>query len=291
MNSPAPAEAPAKSTVKVVATDPDLAHFTEEVDRTFSLTEARESFWGLEEEFRRLLHSGFVSRFFQAELDKLKSNPAYAGDWRPNQTIVHRGRGWALAVWLFETPRRFIHSTPYHAMYAPLGQQSLHYDIYKLPEGYRNAVFDPSLKLEPAGSGVTCPGGILLLQSDQYAYDFKVEQPLPVLKFTTSAFDTLEWLFAKDSLHAWQANDSELIWTQLRVASYVLGRLAHQSSQEPLELLTTHPHHSVRWAAIQNLGRLSRSAALTKVEAALNDPHPHVRAAAAKTLRQLKSKN
>ena len=70
----------------------------------------------------------------------------------------------------------------------------------------------------------------------------------------------------------------------------ILGRLAHQSSLEALEQLTSHGHHAVRWAAVQNIGRLSRSVALVKLEQALDDPHPHVRRAAAKSLQQLKLK-
>ena len=269
--------------------DPFLARFTEQVDLNIG-NNPPDSFWNLEEEFRRLLHSGFVAGFVNRELQRLVATPSHMGDWRPNQAMLHRGRGYALALWLFEKPRQYIHSTPFYGMYAPLGRESLYYDIYKLPRGYRNDVFDPSIRLEPAGSGITAPGGILLLQSDQYVYDFRIEKPLPVLKFTTAAFQTMEWLFTKESLHAWQANDSELISTQLRVAAYVLGRLAHQSSLEPLELLATHPHHAARWAAIQNLGRLSRTSAQEKLHKALDDPHPHVRNAAARTLRQLKQK-
>lgn len=281
---PAPGTAPPPP-----SRDPHLARFTGQVDLNIG-NDPPDSFWSLEEEFRRLLHSGFLAGFINRELRRLMDTPSHMGDWRPNQAMIHRGRGYALALWQFEQPRRYIHSTPFYGMYAPVGTESLYYDIYKLPRDYRNDVFDPAIRLEPAGSGITAPGGILLLQSDQYVYDFRIAKPLTVLKFTTAAFHTMEWLFNRDSLHAWQANDSELISTQLRVAAYVLGRLAHQTSLEPLELLATHPHHAARWAAIQNLGRLNRTAAQEKLRKALDDPHPHVRNAAAKTLRQLKLK-
>lgn len=266
-----------------------LARFVEQVDRNLRLGEP-EPFFNLEEEFRRLVHSGFLVPYLNVQIEALTRDPGHLGDWRQNQLVVHRGRGYALTVWLFDKPRQHIHTSSFYGMFAPVGKDSLCYDIYKLPPHYRNDVFDPGVKLEPAGSGITAPGGILLLQSDEYAYDFKFERPLAVLKFTTSSFHSLEWLFNKDNLHAWQANDSELKWTQLRVASYILGRLAHQSSVEPLEQLATHPHHAVRWAAIQSLGRLSRTAALAQLENALDDPHPHVRRAAGKTLQQIRQK-
>jgi hypothetical protein len=271
------------------APDADLGHFVEQVEQTFK-PDALESFWSLEEEFRRLVHSRCPTAFFNRELRRLAGNPSFMGNWRPNQMMLHRGPGYALSIGLFDKPRQYIHSSPFYGMYAPLGQESLYYDIYKLPQTYRNGVFDPSVRLEPAGSGITAPGGILLLQTDQYVYDFRIERPLPVLKFITAPYQTMEWLFSKEQLHAWQANDSELVSTQLRVSAYILGRLAHASSLEALEQLSTHGHHAVRWAAVQNIGRLSRSVALTKLEQALDDPHPHVRRAAAKTLRQLKAK-
>lgn len=266
-----------------------VSEFIEQVDASFVRSDL-ESFWSCEPAFRRLLASSFAADMLKQELQDIAGDPVHVGDWQPGQLMVHRGSGFALSLSLFETSRRYVHTTPYYAMYAPVGQVALHYDIYRLPENYLNAVFDPAQRLERAGSGVTAPGEVLQLQSRQYAYDFRIDQPLLVAKFTTAPFHTLEWLFSKETLRAWQANDSELTATQLRVAAYLLGRLAHQSSLEPLLLLTTHANHAVRWAAIQGLGRLSRTEAMAKLELAQNDPHPHVRRAAAKTLRQLKEK-
>ena len=289
MNSSPAAVAPAAASVPALdEAATDLAMFLEQVERRFR-AETPESFWTLEEAFRCLVHSGGLGAVFNRELQRLLDNPSYMGNWRPNQMMLNRGRGHALSIWLFDQPRRYIHTTPFYGMYAPLGTESLHYDIYRLPPGYRNAQFDPSLRLEPAGSGMTAPGGILLLQSEQYVYDFHIERPLPVAKFTTASYQTLEWLFERDSLQAWQANDSELVSTQLRVSAYILGRLADASSLEALQALGSHGNHSVRWAALQNIGRLNRGAALEQLQQALSDPHPHVRRAAAGSLRRIQT--
>lgn len=275
---------------QIIHMNREVADFAEAVDRVFVRDEI-ETFWRCEDAFRRLLDSGFAAEMFRHELRAIVDDATYIGDWQRSQLMVQRGSGFALSLALFETPRRYIHTTPYYGMYAPLGAQGLHYDRYRLPANYRNDVFDPSLRLEPAGSGVTRPGAILQLLSAEYAYDFRVEQPTLVAKFTSAPFHTLEWLFSKDSLRPWQANDSELSSTQLRVAAYILGKLAHQSSLEPLLAMTRHPHHAVRWAAIQAVGRLSRTEALTQLQRAQADPHPHLRRAAAKTLKQLEGKN
>jgi hypothetical protein len=288
---PIPSGAAALATAPAAAAPaaiPELSRFLEEVERRFR-PEAPESFWALEEAFRDLVLGGALPAVFNRELQRLLDNPCYMGNWHPHQMTLDRGRGHVLSIWMFDQPRRYIHSTPYYGMFAPLGAESLHYDVYRLPENYRNAQFDPQARLEPAGSGFTAPGGVLLLQSDQYVYDFKVERPLAVAKFTSAAYHSLEWLFERDSLRAWQANDSELVSTQLRVSAYILGRLADASSVEVLQTLGNHRNHSVRWAAVQNIGRLDRQAALQSLRQALDDPHPHLRRAAAGTLRRLQT--
>ncbi len=276
------AEAPATGATAIT----ELDHFRDAVEQCFR-AESPDTFWRLEDAFRQLLTDGTLAAVFNRELRRLLDDPCYMGNWRANQIMLNRGRGHVLSIWLFDQPRRYIHSTPYYGMFAPLGTESLHYDVYRLPQNYRNAQFDPEVRLEPAGSGFTAPGGVLLLQSDQYVYDFKVERPLAVAKFSTAAYHTLEWLFERETLRAWQANDSELVSTQLRVAAYILGRLADASSLEALQSLSDHRNHSVRWAAVQTIGRLDREAALQRLRQALDDPHPHLRRAAAGSLRRL----
>jgi hypothetical protein len=262
-----------------------LAKFVEQVQQRFH-PEHLESFWTLEEDFRQLAAGGFATAWLNAELERVRSDPAYMGDWRPNRLMVQGGRGWHLSIRLIEASSTHIHSNPSLAMYTPVGAESLRYNIYRLPEEYDNTVFDPTLQLEPAGLGITAPGGVLL-QSERFVYDFHTARPVTVLSLATAPFQTLEWLFSRNNLHALQANDSELASTRLRVVAYVLGRMARPSSVESLRELASHPHHAVRWAAIQNLGRVSRSAVIPVLEQAVNDPHPHVRRAAVKTLRQL----
>jgi len=248
------------------------------------------TFWACEEYLRRFLDEGGAIRSLNDELHKLAADEHYLGDWLPNDVVLSRGTGWALSLALLDGPKRYIHALPFQAMYAPLDEARLTGDRYLLPPEYRNEVFDPTVRLEPAGSVSAGRHEIIALHSDQYAYDFQVQQPQAVLRLVTTALRPLEWLFSKGTLQAWQANDADLGFTQLRVAANVLGRIAHQLSIGPLRQLAAHPHHAVRWAAIQNLGRLNRSEALAKIREAVNDPHPHVRRAAQKTLDALERK-
>jgi len=266
---------------------PSIQDFIETVDREFA-RERMESFWDLELPFRDFVRSGALALALDAELERTVANPSYMGQWRANQLVVHRGRGFALSVWLFESTRQYVHSMPFYGMYAPLGTQSLNFTRYELPADYRNDVFDPGKQIHSPSRGEVAPGEVLKLYSDRYVYDFQIDQPIVVAKLTCAAFQSMEWLFNKQTGYAWQANDSEINATQLRVAAYILGKLADPTSVEPLKQLTAHPNHAVRWAAVQALGRINRSAAVEKLQQALDDPHPHLRRAAAKTLSQLK---
>lgn len=266
--------------------DSRLREFIAETGRRFQ-RENLDSFWECEPDFRKLLDRGFLTDVVNEELRKLAADPHQVGTWLPNELILHRGGRLVLALSLLDEPKRYIHALPFHALYAPVAPGALAYERYRLPAAYRNELFDPALKLVPTGSGSVAAGDVLGLHSDQYAYDFKLPQPVLALRFMTTAWGTQEWLFSRGDLRAWQANDADLSYTQLRVAAYVLGRFAHQSSIEPLKLLAGHPHHAVRWSAIQNLGRLSRSEALVLIKQSANDPHPHVQRAARKTLEQL----
>ena len=251
---------------------------------------APERFWQAQDAFRAFLASSYLRDALNEHLTGLLADPCHFGDWQPSEWLLHRGRGFALAVSVFEQPRRYIHALPFYAMYAPVGGESLSFDRYRLPEAYHNPVFDPGLKLLRVDSGTVSAGEMLALRTREFAYDFHLPKPVVVLKLTTAPILPLEWLFQKDTLQSWQANDADLTSTQLRVAADVLGKFAHQSSLEPLKLLTSHGHHAVRWTAIQNLGRLNRSAAVAKLEEACSDPHPHIRHAARKTLGQSSTK-
>lgn len=264
------------------------ADFVQEVDSQYSTIEAR-TFWSCEPLLSRFLEQDVAERWLNEQLARLAHARSDAVAWQAKEAQVHRGEGWTLSLAILDTPRRFIHLAPFLAFYAPLNGE-LVVDRYKVPTGFRNDVFDPSVRLEPVDQLRVGPRQILRLDSSQYAYDFRIAEPVPVVRFASRSIQPLEWLFSKKTLQAWQANDADLYLTQLRVAAQVLGKIAHQSSLEPLTKLSFHSHHAVRWAAIQNLGRINRTAALSRIENAVSDAHPHVRRAAAKTLQHLASR-
>ncbi|MGH9429416.1 MAG: HEAT repeat domain-containing protein [Terriglobia bacterium] len=246
-----------------------------------------ESFWDCEGPFRRLLDSSFLVDIINEELRRVAAGTEKASNWMASELVLHRGGGLGLSISVFEGLQRYIHALPYHAMYSAAGGGKLSCNAFRLPVNYRNETFDPSLRLIQDGSLSKAPGEVFHLHSNTHAYSFISDGPTLVVKFMTAAIRPLEWLFSRSGLQAWQANDADLSFTQLRVAADVAGRFAHQSSLDPLKHLTHHEHHAVRWAAIQNLARISRSEAMARLREAASDPHPHVQRAAQKTLQKL----
>lgn len=267
---------------------PLLASFIQEVESRYD-QRSPQTLWSCESAFKKILSLDLLTHVINQELGALAQDVHYFGGWQSNEMLLHKGPGYALMLSLFQGNRRYIHVQPYYGMLAPL-KGGLEYDLYQMPAAYRNEVFDPSITLKLAGSGRTPEGQILKLQTDQFSYDFRGGKSALGLKLITAPMRALEWLFSRDSLRAWQANDSDIHFTQLRVGAYLLGRFAQQSSLSPLKKITEHPQHAVRWAAIQALGRISRTEALAALKQAVRDPHPHIQKAAAKTLEQLEKK-
>lgn len=260
------------------------ADFVLDIQSQYSAIEIQ-TFWACEPMLQRFVAEGVADRWLEEQLERLAGGRNDLG-WEAKGVHVHRAEAWMLTLKIISGPRRFIKLAPFLAFYVPL-QDGMAVDRYKLPAGFRNDLFDPNVRLEPPDRFVVPAGAPFRLDSTQYAYDFHVRSPIPVIRFTSRFIQPMEWLFSKTTLHAWQASDADLHSTQLRVAAHVLGKIAHQSSLEPLLKLSRHSHHAVRWAAIQNLGRISRSAAVVRVREAVSDPHPHIRRAATKTLKQL----
>jgi hypothetical protein len=266
-----------------------ITEFVREVRRRFRFAEP-ESFWTCESSYLSLLGTAYITDLVNQDLNSLVRDPYYKGDWQSSELVLHRDPSWTLSIVRVKEPLRYIHALPFFALFSQVGPGDLSHSRYPLPSGYQNSVFDPSLKLEAPEAVAVQKGEAVLLRADRYAYDFHIPRPTMVLKFATAPLMPLEWLFSRDTLHPWQANDSDLSFTQLRIAAHLLGRFAHQSSLEPLKRLSAHSHHAVRWAAIQSLGRINRSEAMARLEEAVRDEHPHIQRAATKTLAQLRSK-
>src|SRR5687767_3344493 len=131
--------------------NPYVADFVARVSRIYRF-DAPESFWECEQPFAELLAQPFLSQVLSDELARVSRDASDTRNWLGTELVLHRGGGFGLSISIFEEPRRYIHSLPYHAMYAGVGSSGLRCNVYGLPGSFRNEVFDPAMKLMPAGS-------------------------------------------------------------------------------------------------------------------------------------------
>lgn len=265
--------------------NPVLAAFAEAVGKRYAPRDPA-SFWACEPLFRSIADPQFAEAVLNDGLRALAGDPAFARRWCGGTLKLATGRddAWQLSLRLVETPRRYLHSVVRHALVAAVNGRYLRGDRYLLPPGFQNAVFDPTQKLVPDGRFEMAPGEVLPVHADLAVFDPQIETPVLLLMLETAPVTVLEWRFSRDTLHAWESVDGDPFATDLKLAAWLCGRLAHQSSLGPMKALATHADPGVRWAALQQLPRLSRVDARRLLEAAQADPHPVVRRSARQLL-------
>lgn len=247
------------------------------------------SFWDTESLFGEYLNSGSVTALLNQELAALATNPKHEIRRNGRRLSLGAGEYCELRLDLVVGDSLYVHTAPYRAFFAPLGPNSLHYDQYRLPATYRNDTFDSSTRLEPGIPGSISPCKYLKVLGDKFAYDIRIQRETLVLKLMTTAIDSLEWLFHKDTRMAYLANDSDIEVTHLRAIVDYLAHMGDEYSVEVLAGLAEHPNHTLRWSVVRTLCRLNPATGIGVLEVAQNDVHPHVRAAARSTLLNLEN--
>lgn len=275
--------------MSIAAEDP-LQPFLDALDARGGRAAEPEVFFELAEPLAALVAGGYPARALAEDLQRTLQEPTWLGNWKPNELVLHAGRRSELSVWSFSKPRQYLHTVAFHTLLVPCTAATLAYRRFRLPAGYDNRVFDRNLKLEVVDEGEVREGDVLCLAAGGLIYDFLIERPTPLVKFTFGPIETMEWLFHRDTGAAWKISDSDAAATQARVSAYVLGQMSHPSSAEALKETSFHPSHAVRWASIQALSRISVSDALERLRVALDDPHPHIRRAAERTLGAMQQK-
>lgn len=236
--------------------------------------------------FVRLLNASASVAAINDELKKLNADPCYVGRWHHRQLPLLSSHRWTLSIAVLERTPQLIHSSPRPQLRALLNDADVTHQRFALPDSYRNDCFVPGLRLHRLESGPLRPRHCIAMGPGSIVDDFVVSQPAVFLQLSLSCRETVEWLFSRQHLAAERANDADIETTQQRVAAYVLGQLGDARSLPALQQLCIHPHHAVRWAAIEALARLRPEQALSALQAAAGDPHPHIRAAARASLQR-----
>lgn len=259
-----------------------LEHFTQVMD-------ARVSRGGLKsiahanDIVRDLLSNGAVERYV---LERLRTVAVHADfedlGWSRRGLQLARGSGWALHLSAFDGNSGGIYT---HAQFGCMGlaRGRFHLTSYALPATFRHDEFDKNLHLANGECTTMERGDVFALDAERHAYQFSAEKVVCILLLSSPTaelrqrFDPITK--CADMSSAARSQDTELI-----SMAKTLGRLKGSSASETLHLLTSHPRHFVRWAAVQNLARVDAQAARERVREMLDDPSAPIRAAARKTL-------
>jgi hypothetical protein len=242
-------------------------------------------FWALQGPLQDLVSSGFFSRWVNDRLGEMRNRPDDPGLWFWPQFDVYRSDELDLSVQVVDEPPP-LRTSVGAALYVPI-RRALRCQLYEVPP-HRNDVFDPSIQLIPTSAPSVGEGEALRTPPDVIV-DLQPADacaPVAVAALVLPIARTFRWMFDRTSLQAIRATDASTATVQMRAAAEVLGHFKDPASIGVLVEQTRSPHHTVRWAALQNIARIDAAVALPLLEHALADPTPQIHAAASRTLQQ-----
>ena len=233
---------------------------------------------------RELAASGAVAIVLNRHLQEILSSPdADSVLWNGGVLLAGTSE-WSLRCYRYYRKPSAIYTLPYVSLVTALSGRMPVYNLYDLPADYVNAEFSCGLRLGPKKEARDSGNGIIRLDGRSHAIDPDFDHPVVVLRLDSAVIDDLQWRFDRNTLRAEHAISTREEDSQLVAIANVLGAMGDKHVVEALALLSQHPRHFVRWAAIINVGRISREAALDLVRLAITDTHPEIRTAAKLTL-------
>ena len=205
--------------------------------------------------------------FFPAEFNErnFALSPITREYYRPYDVLLSDQEGKSEAI-----------LTPYvYGLCTPL-DGDLEIETYRLPDHWRPEVYDPSVEAVFDGRETCVPGQVVQIRPGLIIKRIVTRQPTLVLKIVSKPAVPFEWSFDPETLKPWQSISS-LPWETNAVHACIGASLLEDPRfVEPLEKLTSHGRHFVRWEALKALVSLETDRGLATLAAFANDQHPHV---------------
>src|SRR5262249_44018968 len=148
---------------------------------------------------RAFLRGGAIPVLLNEELRRVHNDALRLGPWTQSEWTLHQGDGFSISISAFERERRDLHALPFQGLFGAIGPVGFSCEIYRLPDAYRNEIFDRSIRLSRSDTPVfTGPGEVLELDTGRSVYDIrKGGAPFAVLKVLTGPVRPFEWLFGR----------------------------------------------------------------------------------------------
>lgn len=261
---------------------PNLFDFIEYASRTIAYKDDS-SFWRASEKFEGALPEFAIecTALVNRELSAIINDSAHHSPlWDTGQLIFTLNPNFALSLTMMSADPKHIFNTVANSCYGVVGRNAINIRRYRLPSRIDRRVFEKSVTLVEYDDFPLAPGDVLRLNSGTDAVDWSLSDPVLMLRFTSAATETLQWGFDRQLKTAWSATAVDPESTQLVCLASYLSHEESASSLEPLDELSRHPQHHVRWAAIKAIANISREAGIKRLRSAKIDEHPHIRNAA-----------
>jgi hypothetical protein len=208
-----------------------------------------------------------------------------------NSILLYSSENISLSLTRVQKQPGYLYLHPSHIMGSVVGRGMLRVRRYIVTPEADIDSFSPEHRLAPLDQFDVQQGAVFTRDGRKQAIDFEpINGSVMILRLLSRRLGNLEWSFERESLRAWNAMLVDPTSSLLCSVMDVVGSLRTESSIEPLRRLTAHPHHVVRWRAVQTLASLSSREALPFIESMINDPHSQIRVAAHKTLSRYNTK-
>lgn len=244
-----------------------------------------DGFFSLEESLQRVIFETNVLE--QVARDTLlavrDSRPEATGAWSPGFITLARGHGWTLGVGTYYRQPQHLYALPNHAMLIPLGCQPLVLDYYaRAPVDEEGLpTMRPLAEPERRSFG---RGELARVDARREFVDVVDPRRVFAVRWVSDAFEPTQTAYDRTTRVPQQTIAASAADSELVAMARALGAMGRTSSIPVLESMFRHPHHFVRWAALQALYRVSRDHAMPLLDLAQHDAHAHVRRAARKAL-------
>lgn len=267
----------------------DLRFFIDFANAQLNNAEASD-FAGLVPVFERLACRArpCAEELLLAELAELHERPHYhAEGWDTNQLLLEVNKNFSLGISLLQaTPAHLLNAVA-DAAYIVLGTAPFSYSLYKMPADMDRNVFRADLEPRFHASRTVLPGQMLQLQAGIDIIDWRVEEPVMLLRLIAAPSERVQWVYQKHPVRPWFIASVDPGVTQLSALSAYFADARYVPALGALEELLRHPSHQVRWESAGALWKIDRDTGLAALRQLLDDPHPHVHRAAARTYARL----
>jgi len=270
--------------MNTIPTLPDSIHsFIDFANKTF-LTAGNSAFDSIVDEFKKI-ELATVNDIINFEISRIIVAPFDLPiGWDTNQILLEVNKKFSLGISILHVSPPHLLNSVANSVYKVAGKNSFKYILYKLPENFQRDVFDPELRPTSACENELSPGEILRIHAGVDLIDWKIEEPVVLLRFITAPQEPIQWTFRKNPIKPWFVASVDPGATQLSALFSYFGATGYAPAAILINNLLGHRNHQVRWEATKALWKIDRELGLQALQASLADPHPHVRIAATKTL-------